>query len=345
MNFVNNWQQAITLGADDEWCELDLPNGSYRLTLADKVSGATRWEIIEAGVDGGEAWLTRGLEGTGVQEWPAGSVIYCSITASVLSEVMARLSALEASGSSSGALTKDNYRDLIPKGYLGQAVDNDYGGLHIFNRKDIGFLIYGSLSGYVGSAPLYVVGEGPVAEFGEYQGWALGAARCQHVYTISQPGANALIGLAPPAGAFGSLRLSAPSFGDMYDERPAADFELSIDLRVPALASGDIVAIKFSIAGFSYLELTLDPLTRDWSVNGISLGAQGEYSTQINLVAGDAGAEGYPETAQISAGGSYVSVPLSPDRYASSSGIELTVRTSSVIEVSRIGGHVTYAHY
>lgn len=83
MNFVNNWRRDITLAAGAVSAALDLPNGTYRLTLADAVP-PTRFEIIEAVVANGSASLSRGVEGTTDQNWPAGSVIFASVTAGML---------------------------------------------------------------------------------------------------------------------------------------------------------------------------------------------------------------------------------------------------------------------
>lgn len=90
MNFINNYSQPITLGPGDTSLALSLPDGEYRLTIADGASSATRWEIVGAAVEDGTATLTRGLEGTPVQEWPDGSVIYGSITAGILQEIYER---------------------------------------------------------------------------------------------------------------------------------------------------------------------------------------------------------------------------------------------------------------
>src|SRR5690554_3120357 len=87
MNFVNNWLRPIALTLEQSHTLLDLPDGEYRLTIADGASSATRWEIVHAVVEDGAAALTRGLEGTSVQEWTVGSVIYGSLTAGVLQEM------------------------------------------------------------------------------------------------------------------------------------------------------------------------------------------------------------------------------------------------------------------
>ncbi|RMH95879.1 hypothetical protein EA795_20740, partial [Stutzerimonas nitrititolerans] len=73
LTFVNNWLREISLPQGATACPLDLPDGEYRLTLADAASGATRWEIVDAVVLGGAATLVRAREGTADQEWPAGS--------------------------------------------------------------------------------------------------------------------------------------------------------------------------------------------------------------------------------------------------------------------------------
>jgi len=93
MNYVNNWLRAIDLEQGATSCPLDLPDGEYRLTLADAAAGATRWEIVDAVVAAGSATLTRAREGTADQDWPTGSVIYCGLTA-------ATLAALSSGGSS-----------------------------------------------------------------------------------------------------------------------------------------------------------------------------------------------------------------------------------------------------
>lgn len=102
MNFINNWLREITLEQGAESCPLDLPSGDYRLTLADAASGATRWEIVDAVVLGGAATLVRAREGTADQEWPAGSVIYCDVTAETL-----------ASMASGGGGTDDTLVEMI----------------------------------------------------------------------------------------------------------------------------------------------------------------------------------------------------------------------------------------
>lgn len=96
MNFINNWMQPVTLAAGVTSIALDLADGRYRLSIADSGTAATRWEIVEAVLEGGEATLARGLEGTLDQGWPEGSVIYASITAGMLAELYQRISSLEA---------------------------------------------------------------------------------------------------------------------------------------------------------------------------------------------------------------------------------------------------------
>lgn len=83
-NFVNNWLREITLEQGATSCPLDLPDGEYRLTLADAAAGATRWEIVDATVASGVATLVRAREGTTAQLWSMGSVIYCGLTAATL---------------------------------------------------------------------------------------------------------------------------------------------------------------------------------------------------------------------------------------------------------------------
>lgn len=96
MQFANNYLQPITLTAAADTAALSLADGTYRLTIADSATGATRWEIVDAEVMGGSATLTRGREGTEAQLWPLGSVIYCALTAGTLQSILTRLDALEA---------------------------------------------------------------------------------------------------------------------------------------------------------------------------------------------------------------------------------------------------------
>ena len=90
IKFVNNYIEPLTLAPGQSLVSLGLPNGEYRLTIADSQSNATRWEIVSAIVFGGVATLTRGTEGTTAQAWPNGSVIYNGITAKTLNDLMAQ---------------------------------------------------------------------------------------------------------------------------------------------------------------------------------------------------------------------------------------------------------------
>lgn len=110
MNYANNWIRPITLGAGATSLALDLADGTYRLTLADSQAAATRWEIVDAEVEGGTATLTRGREGTLDQAWPEGSVIYNAVTAGGLTGIVSRIAALEAGGGggSGGAIIAEN---------------------------------------------------------------------------------------------------------------------------------------------------------------------------------------------------------------------------------------------
>lgn len=111
MNFINNWSRPITLDAGTTECPLDLPDGEWRLTLAD--AAGARWEIVDASVEDGAATLTRGVEGTADQEWPEGSVIYNSLTAAQIAGLMA------GSGSGGGVTVSDDPPSEAPSA-LGQ---------------------------------------------------------------------------------------------------------------------------------------------------------------------------------------------------------------------------------
>lgn len=97
MQFVNNWQQTIALPIATTSLALSLPDGDYRLVVSDALgTSATAWEVLDATVASGTADLTRGQEGTAAQEWPSGSVIYCTLTAGQVSDLFARVLSLES---------------------------------------------------------------------------------------------------------------------------------------------------------------------------------------------------------------------------------------------------------
>lgn len=87
--FINNYSEPIVLTASASTATLALPDGKYRLSIADAAQNATRWEILDADVVSGSAALTRALEGTAAQQWPAGSVIYNTVTAGIMDMLMA----------------------------------------------------------------------------------------------------------------------------------------------------------------------------------------------------------------------------------------------------------------
>ena len=97
MQFINNWQRPIVLGELEDSAALDLPDGSYRLTI----SNGELVEIVDAEVTSGTAALQRGVEGTTPQEWPEGSVIYASVTA----EMYRRMAGLSGEGDPNGVVT------------------------------------------------------------------------------------------------------------------------------------------------------------------------------------------------------------------------------------------------
>jgi len=94
MKFINNWMSNLELPAGVTTLALNVADGTYRLTASD--ADSTRWEVIGAVVASGTATLTRGLEGTLDQDWPAGSVIYSAVTAGQLGELFQRITSLEA---------------------------------------------------------------------------------------------------------------------------------------------------------------------------------------------------------------------------------------------------------
>lgn len=110
MNFINNYSQPVILAQGAGSLALSLPDGEYRLTLADAAANATRWEIVGAVVLSGSATLDRGLEGTTDQSWPEGSVIYSALTAGLLQMIFARL--VPAGGDAGQVLAKASADDF-----------------------------------------------------------------------------------------------------------------------------------------------------------------------------------------------------------------------------------------
>lgn len=96
--FINNWQQEVVLSDSADSADLDLPDGRYRLVVRD--DERTRFEVVDAQVADGSATLARGRESSDVQDWPAGSVIYCALTA----EQISNLSGLSGEGSPQGVV-------------------------------------------------------------------------------------------------------------------------------------------------------------------------------------------------------------------------------------------------
>lgn len=115
MRYVNNWltQTTAGLGPADTALPLSpaaisrLPAGEYLLTLVNSASpvAQTDWEVVRVTVANGGATAVRGQEGSAPQVWPAGSLIYCSLTAGFINDLVAqvvslaeRVAALEAGG-------------------------------------------------------------------------------------------------------------------------------------------------------------------------------------------------------------------------------------------------------
>ncbi len=112
MAYINNYLEPIELAQGATSAALNLPDGSYRLTLSD--AARSRWEIVDAVVTAGSAELVRAREGTTDQAWPGGSVIYCAVTAGQLNALVAqiadlqeRVEALEGGSTPTNALTDE----------------------------------------------------------------------------------------------------------------------------------------------------------------------------------------------------------------------------------------------
>jgi hypothetical protein len=140
MNFINNWQQAIELAADATSIALALPDGDYVLMISNALGAqASLWEVVAASVADGTATLVRGQEATVVRAWPAGSVIYCPLTAGQLSSMFAQL---EAQASSLVDLQARVYalENPVPAGSLrvGVHVGATAAGYYMQNDEPVG---------------------------------------------------------------------------------------------------------------------------------------------------------------------------------------------------------------
>lgn len=118
MNYINNFNRPITLGAAATTAALDLPDGTFRLCISN--AARTQLEVLDAAVTGGAATLTRGLEGTTAQEWPEGSSVYASVTAGTLqsisvaiADLLQRVAALEGGPVADGVLTDEGGNTLV----------------------------------------------------------------------------------------------------------------------------------------------------------------------------------------------------------------------------------------
>ena len=108
MNYLNFWKREITLAVDAVTATLDLPDGTYALVISDTLgAAASAHEIVRADVASGTATLQRGQEGTEAQAWPAGSVVYCALTAGQLARMP--------------LVTRSNFVERVRGGALGDA--------------------------------------------------------------------------------------------------------------------------------------------------------------------------------------------------------------------------------
>ena len=120
MNYINNWITQITAPLPAGATVLQIPpiaasrldltnGGKYWLTLTNSANPLeqTQWEIVEVSAD---LSLVRGRDGTTDQSWPDDTLIYCALTAGQLTDLQARIAALEAGGGGGvvdGALTDE----------------------------------------------------------------------------------------------------------------------------------------------------------------------------------------------------------------------------------------------
>lgn len=111
--FINNWSSALASSASATDAHLSIDpadaakliglndGGFYQLTLVgysttDGVITENAWEIIKiTAAEGGVLTVERGLEGTAVRDWAAGTLVALRVTANLLGSILSRLVALE----------------------------------------------------------------------------------------------------------------------------------------------------------------------------------------------------------------------------------------------------------
>lgn len=109
MRYANNWQYELTAGLSPAQATLPLPAGAisrlalvegaeYLLTLSATLNPTTpgETEIIRLTGHAGGYSIARGQEGTQETAWPAGTLIWCAITAGAMTDIFAQLAALTA---------------------------------------------------------------------------------------------------------------------------------------------------------------------------------------------------------------------------------------------------------
>lgn len=129
MRYVNNWLAQLTAGLGPAATALPLspaaigrlPPGEYLLTLASSANPVeqTAWEVVRVTVASGNATAVRAQEGTAPLAWPAGTLIYCSLTAGFVNDLVTQIASLTARVV---ALEAGGGVDPVPDGAL---VDQD----------------------------------------------------------------------------------------------------------------------------------------------------------------------------------------------------------------------------
>ncbi|MDY0207481.1 MAG: hypothetical protein RBR82_12790 [Pseudomonas sp.] len=125
MKYINNWVTQLTAPLSGSATVLPISplaasrldlTGSYWLTLTNSANPLeqTQWEIVE--VSAGLA-IARGKDGTTAQDWPAETLIYCTLTAGQLTALQNRIEVLEAGGGgdpvTDGALVDETGDTLV----------------------------------------------------------------------------------------------------------------------------------------------------------------------------------------------------------------------------------------
>ncbi|USR38072.1 hypothetical protein L1F06_015485 [Ectopseudomonas hydrolytica] len=315
MDFINNYAQQVALAQGATGLALALPYGTYRLTLSDgRGADATRYEHVQAVVVDGAATLQRGLEGTEDAEWPAGSWIYCSITAGVLGDMLEQLEA--------AAWTPANFVWRLEQGMAGQGSSLFWAAdaVGAYARVDFGSLFTWAPYVTMGGDGQVDIADGYVGVYGEGDG--VGVQQLLGVLSISTgtTAAGDITLTAAPGQAAGYVEPAEVTRAQLAsaDARAllrlpsaptaAQDFELEVQFTVPGLGSIMLRQRRLENSG----NLTVHYYSGGSEVTVNTSVSMGTFDRVLNLIVADGQVEVASRTSWGAAGKTTLAtIPLS----------------------------------